>query len=217
MTRHITKLTLGIAATLILATGVQAADNWIRLASRPGCKVSMDGTSSIHDWTVEGAIIRGFFEVEPEFMTDKTLKSVKSLTTKEVNPKAELAIPVRSLKSGKQKMDEIMLEAMKGAEHKDIVFKLKEMMLKGEVAASGAAKFDTKGELTVAGATKPCEMEVSLERVDATKVKFIGMQKLKMTDFGIAPPSPEIPGMDRIKTGDDITIKFEWLLAAPAK
>jgi len=91
------------------------------------------------------------------------------------------------------------------------------MVLKGDVAASGAAKFDTKGELTVAGVTKPCDMEVSLERVDATKVKFIGMHKLKMTDFGIAPPSPEIPGMDRIKTGDDLVIKFEWLLApAPA-
>jgi polyisoprenoid-binding protein YceI len=217
MTRNITKLTLSIAATLILAAGAQAADNWIRLASRPGCKVTMDGTSSIHDWTVEGAIIRGSFEVEPEFMTDKTLKSVKSLTTKEVNPKAELAIPIRSLKSGKQKMDEIMIEAMKGAEHKDIVYKLKEMVLKGDVAASGAAKFDTKGDLTVAGVTKPCEMEIALERVDATKVKFTGEKKLKMTDFGIAPPSPEIPGMAAIKTGDDITIKFEWLLApAPA-
>ena len=216
MTRNITRLTLSITATFILAAGLQAADNWIRLASRPGSKVSMDGTSSIHDWTVEGAIIRGSFEVEPEFMTDKTLKSVKSLTTKEVNPKAELAIPVRSLKSGKQKMDEIMLEAMKSAEHKDIVYKLKEMVLKGDVAASGAAKFDTKGELTVAGVTKPCDMEISLDRVDATKVKFSGMHKLKMTDFGIAPPSPEIPGMDRIKTGDDLVIKFEWLVA-PAK
>lgn len=208
--------TLGTAAALALSAGAQAADNWIRLTSKPGCKVSMDGTSSIHDWTVESAIIRGSFEVEPEFMTDKTLKSVKSLTTKEVNPKAELAIPVRSLKSGKQKMDEIMLEAMKGAEHRDIVFKLKEMMLKGEAEASGAAKFDVKGEVTVAGVAKPCEMEVSLERVDDTKVKFVGAQKLKMTDFGIAPPSPEIPGMAAIKTGDDITIKFEWLLA-PAK
>jgi polyisoprenoid-binding protein YceI len=168
---------------------------------------------------VEGAIIKGSFEVEPEFMTDKTLKSVKSLMTKEVNPKAELSIPVRSLKSGKQKMDEIMLEAMKSAEHKDIVYKLKEMVVKGDVAANGAAKFDTKGELTVAGTTKPCEMEVALERVDDTKVKFIGTHKLKMTDFGITPPSPQIPGMDRIKTGDDLVIKFEWLLgpAAAAK
>ncbi len=217
MKLNLTKWTLSAAAAFALTTGAQAADNWIRLTSKPGCKISMDGTSSIHDWTVEGAIIRGSFEVEPEFMTDKTLKSVKSLTTKEVNPKAELSIPVRSLKSGKQKMDEIMLEALKSAEHKDIVYKLKEMVLKGDVAANGAAKFDVKGELTVAGTTKPCDMEVSLDRVDDTKVKFTGTKALKMTDFGVAPPSPEIPGMAAIKTGDDITIKFEWLLAPAAK
>jgi polyisoprenoid-binding protein YceI len=217
MKLNLIKWTIGTAAALALATAAQAADNWARLASKPGCKVLMDGTSSIHDWTVEGAIIKGFFEVEPEFLTDKTLKSVKSLTTKEVNPKAELSIPVRSLKSGKQKMDEIMQEAMKATEHKDIVYKLKEMVLKGEVAASGAAKFDTKGELTVAGATKPCDMEIALDRVDNAKVKFTGTTKIKMTDFAITPPSPKIPGMDVIKTGDDLVIKFEWLLgAAPA-
>lgn len=209
--------TLGTAAALALATAIQAADATVRLNSKPGCKVLMDGTSSIHDWTVEGAIIKGFFEVEQAFLTDKSLKSVKSLMTKEANPKAEISIPVRSLKSGKQKMDEIMLDAMKGTAHKEIVYTLKEMVVKGEVAASGAAKFDTKGDLTVAGTTKPCEMEVALERVDDTKLKFIGATKLKMTDFGITPPSPQIPGMDVIKTGDDITIKFEWLLGpAPA-
>lgn len=212
MKLNLTHWTLGTAAAFALAVSAQAADGGLRLGSKPGSKVFMDGTSSIHDWTVEGAIIRGAFEVEPEFLTDKTLKSVKSLMTKEVNPKAELNIPVRSLKSGKQKMDEIMLDAMKSTEHRDIVFKLKEMVVKGDVSAAGAAKFEVKGDLTVAGVTKPCDMEVALERVSDTRVKFIGSQKLKMTDFGIAPPSPEIPGMDRIKTGDDITIRFEWLV-----
>lgn len=204
--------TLGTAAALALAANANAADNTVRLSSKPGSKVFMDGTSSIHDWTVEGAIISGAFEVEPEFLTDLSLKSVKSLMTKETNPKCEISIPVRSLKSGKQKMDEIMLDALKSSEHKAIVFKLKEMVVKGDVPASGAAKFDAKGDLTVAGTTKPCDMEVAIERVANGRVKFIGSQKLKMTDFGIAPPSPEIPGMDRIKTGDDITIRFEWLV-----
>jgi polyisoprenoid-binding protein YceI len=213
MKMNLIQWTLGTAAALALTASVQAADTGLRLASKPGGKVLMDGTSSIHDWTVESAIIKGYFEVEPEFLTDKSLKSVKSLMTKEANPKAEISIPVRSLKSGKQKMDEIMQEAMKATEHKDIVYKLKEMVVKGEVAASGAAKFDTLGDLTVAGATKPCAMEVAL---DDTKVKFTGTAKLKMTDFGITPPSPKIPGMDVIKTGDDIVIKFEWLLGVSA-
>jgi polyisoprenoid-binding protein YceI len=210
-----------VAAALALALTASAlADNWIKLASKPGGKVRMEGTSSIHDWYAESAIIRGTFEVEPEFLTDKTLKSVKSLTTKELNPKAELAIPVRSLKSSSgQKMDEIMQEAMNMKEHKDIVFKLKEMVLKGEPDAAGNAKFDATGELTVAGKTKPCNLEVALQRLDGERFKFSGETKLKMTDFGITPPSPNIPGMQRITTGDEVTVKFEWLVGttAPAK
>lgn len=216
MKRNIPPWPVAVALALALHTAA-IADNWTKLASKPGGKVRMEGTSSIHDWYAESAIIRGTLEVEPEFLTDKTLQSVKSLTTKEVNPKAELAIPVRSLKSSSgQKMDEIMQEAMNMKEHRDIVFKLKEMVLKGEADGAGNAKFDVAGELTVAGTTKPCHLEVALQRLDGARFKFSGETKLKMTDFGITPPSPNIPGMQRITTGDEVTIKFEWLVGTTA-
>lgn len=208
--------TWGTVAALTLAVAAQAADS-VRLTSKPGSKVRIDGDSSIHEWKAEGAIIKGSFEVEPEFLTDKSLKSVKSLNTAGACPKAEISIPIRSLKSGNEKMNEIMQEAMKAAEHKDIVYKLTSMVVKGEVPAAGTpVKFDTKGDLTISGVTQPCELEITMERLDDGKVKFMGEKKLKMTDFKIAPPSPQIPGMDRITTKDDIAIKFEWL-TAPAK
>ncbi len=217
MKPHVVPWTAALALAL---SAVALADNWVKLASKPGSKVRMEGTSSIHDWYAESAIIRGSFEVEPEFLTDKSLKSVKSLTTKEVNPKAEIAIPVRSLKSSSgQKMDEIMQEAMNAKEHNDIVFKLKEMVLKGEPDAAGNARFETVGDLTVAGKTQLCKLEVGLQRLEGERFKFSGETKLKMTDFGITPPSPNIPGMSRITTGDEVTVKFEWLVGttAPAK
>ncbi len=203
-------------AALALTLGALAADNWIKLSARPGGKVRMDGTSSIHDWYAESAIIRGSLEIEPEFLTDKTLRSVKSLTTREVNPRLEVMIPVRSLKSSSgQKMDEILQEAMNMKEHRDIIYRLKEMVLQGEPDAAGNARFDTTGELTVAGKTQPCAMVVKLERLDGGRFKFSGETRLKMTDFGIAPPAPNIPGMDRITTGDEVTVKFECLLGTP--
>lgn len=217
MKPHIAPCTAALALAL---SAVALADNWIKLSSKPGNKVRMEGTSSIHDWYAESAIIRGSFEVEPEFLTDKSLKSVKSLTTKELNPRAEIAIPVRTLKSSSgQKMDEIMQEAMNAKEHKDIVFKLKEMVLTGEPDTAGNARFETVGDLTVAGKTLPCKLEVALQRLEGERFKFSGETKLKMTDFGITPPSPNIPGMSRITTGDEVTIKFEWLVGttAPAK
>jgi len=189
-----------------------------RYTAKPGCVVTIDGTSTIHDWTTKGQIIGGFFELEPEFLTDKSLKSVKSLNTAGTAPKAEVKIPVKSLKSqtlvGASKMDEIMQEAMRMKENPDIKYVLKEMKIKGDVPASGSpVKFDTKGELAISGVTNTIDMEVTLQRLADDKIKFSATKQLKMTDYKITPPTPKIPGMSFIKTGDDVTVKFEWLLA----
>ena len=217
MKMHLLKSTLTLAAALACATLAQAADGWIKFAARPGCLVTIDGTSTIHDWTTKGAIIGGSFEVEPEFLTDKTLKSVKSLTTKEVNPKVQVKIPVKSLKSqvllGASKMDEVMQEAMRMKDNADILYAVKEMIVKGDVPASGSpVKFDTKGELTISGVTNTVDMEVTMTRVADDRIKFSGSKVLKMTDYKVPPPAPSILGMSPIKTGDEVTIKFDWLL-----
>jgi len=165
----------------------------------------------------QGCHYRRFFEVEPEFQTDKTLKSVKSLTTKDVNPKVQVRIPVKSLKSqvmlGASKMDEVMQEAMRMKENPDIFYSVKEMVLKGEVPATGGpVKFDTKGDLAISGVTNSIDMEVTMTRLPDDKIKFAGTKVLKMTDHKVPPPAPNILGMSPIKTGDEVTIKFEWLL-----
>ena len=48
------------------------------------------------------------------------------------------------------------------------------------------------------------------------KLKTTGSTTVKMTDFGIQPPTPKFAG-GLIKTGDDVKITFEWLTALPAK
>lgn len=200
---------LGIAVVFTIR-----AASTIQLLARPGSKVVIEGTSSIHDWTVTGNIIGGSIEIEDAFITDLSLKSVESLQSKEKNPKVTVTIPARSLKSGKQKMDEIMLEAMKAKEFPFIKFTLTSMIVKGDVPTTGTpVKFDVTGELEVSGVKKTIDMVVTLDRLPNNQFKFSGEKKLKMTDFGITPPSPDIPGLARITTGDDITVKFEWIVA----
>jgi polyisoprenoid-binding protein YceI len=207
-----TKWTFNLGAIALCAVLLQAAENTIRYGYRQGTKVSIDGTSTIHDWTVEGSIIGGIFEVESAFATDKTLKSVASLNTKGKAPLVDVSIPVRSLKSKYTKMDEIMQEAMRMKENPKILYRCTEMVVKGEVPASGTpVKFDTVGELAISGVTNKVDMEITMERLDGDMIKFTSAKKLKMTDFKITPPSPSISG-GLIKTGDDVTVKFEWLL-----
>ena len=56
-------------------------------------------------------------------------------------------------------------------------------------------------------------MPVTLERLDKTKIKVTGVTKMKMTDHGIKPPSPEM-ALGLIKTGDDVKLTFEWTTIA---
>src|SRR4249919_70042 len=96
------RLALGLLL-LAAASPLRAADT-VKYIAQPGSEVKIDGTSNIHDWTVKGQIISGSMEVSSDF--DKDLKALST------PPKADVTIPVRSLKSGNKKMDEVMQEHM---------------------------------------------------------------------------------------------------------
>ena len=128
----------------------------------------------------------------------------------------ESSIPVRSVKSGKKGMDEVMQQAMNAAKHPKIQYHLTEMTLKEPHAAGTPLQFDTKGELAINGVTNKIALPVTIENVDKTKLKVIGAIPLKMTDFKVTPPAPSI-GLGLIKTGDEVKISFEWLVAQPEK
>lgn len=199
------RLTLSFAlGAFIFATGVLSAADAVRYQPVPNSsKLRMDGTSTIHDWHAETDIIGGSMELEATF-PDASGKSAPSA----VKPKVEVKIPVRSLKSsGGKRMDTVMQEHLKFEQHKVIEYRVLELAPK----AGAAGQFDAKGTLSIAGVTKTNTMPVTIERVENTKLKVKGITSLKMTDFGIKPPAPEILGLSVIKTGDDVKLSFEWV------
>jgi polyisoprenoid-binding protein YceI len=191
-------------ALFLLTLPLRSAENWVKYDSQPGSKVKIDGTSTIHDWTVESSIVAGTMELDTA--SDADLKTLK------VKPKVDVSIPVRSLKSGNKAMDARMQDAMKMKEYPKIDYRLIE--LKPKSANGSTFQFDAKGALTVAGVARTNTMVVSMERVDKTKIKVTGTTNVKMTDHGISPPAPTV-GLGLIKTGDDVKITFEWITAQP--
>jgi polyisoprenoid-binding protein YceI len=195
-------------AFLLAAAHVHAADS-IKYVAQPGSEVKIDGTSNIHDWTVKGQIISGSMEVSSDF--DKDLKTLTPA------PKVDVTIPIRSLKSGNKKMDEVMQEHMKSKENPTIKYQLTGMTLKTEPkGANGPGEYISTGDLTIAGTKKPIEMPVTIERMDGGKLKVKGSVPIKMTDYGIKPPAPAL-AMGLIKTGDDVKVAIEWVLAKAAE
>jgi hypothetical protein len=216
MKMNLTKWSLSIVGAVALAGPTQAADQLLVYGSRQPTKVTIEGTSTIHDWKVIGNIVIGSFEVEPAFQSDKSLKSVASLLGEGKCPRVQVSIPVRSLHStvaiAADTMDAIMQEAMRMTDNPKIIYRLTAMAVHGAVPEAGTpVKLDTTGDLAVSGVTNKIEMQVTMERLDNDQLKFTGSKVLKMTSFKIQPPSPKLSG-GMIKTGDEVTVTFEWLV-----
>ncbi len=194
---------LSLVAALALAAGSTFAEN-VKYTATPGSKLKMDGTSTVHDWTVESALIGGSIEWDASFDTAPKAGKVAGANVESV-------ILVRSLKSGKSSMDAVMQDAMGAEKNPKISYKLTELTLKeAPKSATDVMNFDSKGEITVSGVTKPLAMTVTITRVDGGKLKVSGKTPLKMTDFGIKPPAPAV-GLGLIKTGDEVKISFDWV------
>lgn len=192
------------AAALVLAAAIHAETVTYQAVPR-GSMMKIDGTSTIHDWTVECQVIGGRMELDSNFPLDPSKEAPKDL---KVTPKVKVIIPVRQLKSGTSPMDTVMHNAMNVESHPSIEYSLIEMTPKGK--ADNGQKFATKGTITCNGVTRTNEFDVVMTKVDEKKLKVSGETKVKMTDFNIQPPAPKI-ALGAIKTGDDVKLTFEWL------
>ncbi|MEW6301862.1 MAG: YceI family protein [Verrucomicrobiota bacterium] len=195
------------AAALLLAASTEAQT--VKYNAKPGGgRMQIDGTSTVHDWTVEGKLIAGSMELDGSFPADNSAAAAPAFKTA---PKVQVTIPVRSLKSGKTAMDSVMHEAMKQEKHPTITYTVTEMTPSKDARQAGKPyKYNAKGDLTVSGVKKTISMPVEMDRVDANSIKVTGSVAVKMTDFGIQPPAPKI-ALGLISTGDEVKLKFEWL------
>ena len=105
-----------------------------------------------------------------------------------------------------------MYRQMKMTQHRDITYRLTEWTLKEAPSVAGPAQGEATGFLTVSGVTNTITMPVTLESVESGKLLIKGSANLKMTDFGITPPELTL-GVSPIKTGNEVKVSFEWLLA----
>jgi len=192
-----------ILVPLLVASLAIAAEPMTKYEAKPGSKVTLDGTSSMHNWTVESAIIGGSMELGFDPANPKPGKMPAKVTA---------TIPVRSLKSkGKldpKRMEEVMQETMKMQVAPRIEYQLTELVLKeAPKTPADPLQFDSKGQLSMAGVTNEISMPIAMERLEGNKLKTKGAITLKMTSFGMKPPV--LLGM--LSTGDDVKVSFEWV------
>ena len=149
--------------------------------------LSVLGTSSLHDWESQVSLAECELKM---FITG----------TKPLNLTSVLVdIPVSSIKSGKNLMDKKTYQALKSEDHPIITYRAQNFRVeKNTIIANGL--------VTVAGVSKKLPVEATYQfDTDTKQLTLQGKATLNMSDFNVRPPTAL---MGSIKTGDEITIKF---------
>lgn len=155
-------------------------------------KMEVQGTSTLHDWTMTSEKAT----VEADLTSTDGTFTLNSLTG---------TVPVESLKSGKDGMDENAWEALKSEDHPNITYTLTQPL---EFKAGESVK--AQMDVTIAGNTQTLEVEGTVNS-DNSGVLIEGAHKMKMSDFDIEPPSFMFGS---ISTGDKVTIDYQLNLTA---
>ena len=149
--------------------------------------VVIKGTSNVHKWEEKIGQLNGSATVliEGEQITGLS--------------EAHFEIPVKSIKSSKGSiMDNKTYQALKSDECATIQLKLQKGSISGIDLKATAS-------LTIACVTKTVDLVSTIKPLGNNQFEIAGSKKLKMTDFGIKPPTALLGTM---VTGDEITIEY---------
>lgn len=188
-TLKILKPILGSILMLLITSQVSVAQNYS--LNNAASKITIDGTSNIHDW-----------QITSEEQQGKLVAVVDEGQLVKIN-QLDFSVKAEGLKSGKGGMDKNTYKALNTDKYRDISFSLTKVN-SVDCTTTGNCKVTLNGNLTIAGTTKPVDLVLDA-KVNGNSIVLSGNKKFKMTEFKIDPPKALF---GTITTGDEVNIKF---------
>jgi len=199
-----------IVLIVFLPQTLKAAD-MIRFqaVSDSSSRIQIDGTSTLHDWTVISRIARGYIDLSSNVWAGALFNKASLSDTALVPAKVHVEIPVLSLQheGDKEGLEESMYKALKSKDYPNITFHLT-LGRRLPATSMDQVRITGSGNLTIAGTGRYIDLTVDLIRVSDQRLKVIGETTLKMTDYNIKKPKAM---MGMVRTGAEVTIRFEWV------
>lgn len=197
-------LTLAMLALAAAPALAQTAPAAVGLGA--GSELGLSGTSTIHDYESKTS------KLEVKFLRDAAQADPADVAALDAWLKAgglkglELAVPVATMRSGKDGLDKNMFKALRTTEFPHIKFAM-------NGSTFGTARGDTlpvtaNGTLTVTDQQHPVAVKGHLVRT-AQGVWLEGKHPMNMSEFGIKPPKMM---MGTLKVHDPIVVHFRLLL-----
>lgn len=159
-------------------------------------KVTVSGTSTLHDWVSEVTKVEwnGNFVVEGNKIVEVSGVKVR--------------IPVTSIKSEKGRiMDSKTYEAFDSDKNPFVTYTLSAAKIAG---TSTDFTINSTGTLSMAGASRTIEMPVKAKMLSNGDIQLKGSHKMNMRDYKMEPPTAI---MGTIKVGEELTIDFDLTLS----
>ena len=181
---------LFILAAALLTSHVLHAQNSFRSVDGQS-KVIVKGTSSVHDWEMQSSDISVKMGLSA---------SGEALQIRDVS----FSSTANSLKSKHDLMNNKAYEALNVKKHPEIRFTQTNVSV--ESFQNNSFKGKLHGYLEIAGVTKNVEIPFTGALKSDQQVAVKGTLKLKMSDFGIKPPTAM---MGTIKTGNEISLEYQ--------
>jgi len=195
-----------IAIFAFIGSGIAGAQETARVPVGPESKLWIEGMSNLHGWKCTAEKLEAAIEVDALAATQLNTAAPKTLKNVQVK------VPVRSLKCGHGAMDNNLYKALNADASPDVSY----ILATFEAApseAKDAFTLHTIGTLTVAGKENKIEMDVAATRMADGSVTAKGIVPIKMTDYGIQPPTAIF---GRLKTGNEVKVSFELMIGAKA-
>lgn len=174
-------LLLSFSANLLLAQEYKAVPS--------SSKLSITGTSSLHNW-----------EIVADTFSGKILAKVENNQLQSIE-KFIFQLKANSLKSGKSAMDKKTYKALKEEDYSIITYQGNAVTL-----TENTATFS--GTMSIAGTAKNFKAKAKFKYSNG-EVSLIGSKVFKLKDFNIEPPSAVF---GTIKTGDEVEIHYNLKL-----
>lgn len=178
-----------LAAILLISLGVNAQSYKL---NNKASNLTIEGTSNIHDWTLEAENTNGILTAE---FDEGKLEEIENL---------EFKVIANSLMSGKSAMDKNTYKALNTDKYREIIFKLKNVQ-SIEKKSNDTYRVKATGSLEIAGTKKDINLNFDLKS-NGNEIILTGEHKLTMTDYGVEAPTAMF---GTIKTGEDVVVKFK--------
>ena len=160
-----------------------------KLALSSTSKVWFDGTSNVKSFSCAAKKL------------DLNIVSDADANPARIVKSASLSIPVAQLDCKNGKMNDHMREALKADKNPAITWKLSSYRVEGTAVV-------ISGTLTIAGRENPIELR-GTGTADNGTITLKGTKVLKMTEFGVKPPSLMFGTM---KVADPVTVSYDLVL-----